>query len=416
MEAQVKQRKDKDKVAIPEAVDQLAAEMARLVVEGEWDVMELQRQVLGRVLSKALEGEMEHHLGYPKGAIPPAGQTNRRNGSTTKRVRTSVGAVEVEVPRDRHGTFEPKLVPKHKRSVEGFDQKVLALYARGMSIRDIQRTLEEIYGTEVSPELISRVTDSVAEELEQWRARPLERLYYVVYIDALFAKTRERGPVAKRAVYTVVGVTEDGNKDILGLYVAESESAKFWMGVFEDLKRRGVERIGVVAADGLSGLPEAIEAVFPTAVFQTCVVHLIRNSVRLVPWKDRKALCADLRKVYTAGSAEEARRELEAFKAKWDGKYPMVAKKWEDRWEEWVPFLALPEEARKAIYTTNAIEGLHRRLRKVIKTRGAFPSDDALLKVLYLAIRDAQKTWGRPSTYWGRARVQLAIHFDLVEV
>jgi putative transposase len=300
--------------------------------------------------------------------------------------------------------------------VAHFDRQVLALYARGMSVRDIQRTLEELYGAEVSPELISRVTASIKEELEQWRSRPLERLYYVVYIDALIGKTRERGPVSRRTLYTVVGITEAGEKDVLGLYIADSESAKYWMGVLEDLRNRGVERIGVVAADGLLGLAEAVEAVFPKAVFQTCVVHLIRNSVRLVPWKDRKALCADLRRLYTAGNVEEAQRALAAFKDKWDAKYPMVAKKWEDRWEEWIPFLGLPPEARRVIYTTNAIEALHRQLRKVIKNRGAFPSDEALLKVVYLAVRDTMKSWQRPSTYWGKARVQLAIHFGLVEV
>jgi putative transposase len=406
----------KDKVELPSEVDQLASKMAQLVLDEGWDILELQRKVMGRVLSKALEGELEYHLGYGKGELPPADQTNRRNGSTTKGVRTSLGAVQIKVPRDREGTFEPHLVPKYRRSVAHFDRQVLALYARGMSVRDIQRTLEELYGAEVSPELISRVTASIKEELEQWRSRPLERLYYVVYIDALIGKTRERGPVSRRTLYTVVGITEAGEKDVLGLYIADSESAKYWMGVLEDLRNRGVERIGVVAADGLLGLAEAVEAVFPKAVFQTCVVHLIRNSVRLVPWKDRKALCADLRRLYTAGNVEEAQRALAAFKDKWDAKYPMVAKKWEDRWEEWIPFLGLPPEARRVIYTTNAIEALHRQLRKVIKNRGAFPSDEALLKVVYLAVRDTMKSWQRPSTYWGKARVQLAIHFGLVEV
>ena len=406
----------KDSTEIALVVDQLASKMAEMVLEGGWDLMELHRKVMGRVLSKALEGELEYHLGYGKGETPPPEQSNRRNGSTSKGLRTSLGPVKIQVPRDREGTFEPQLVPKYQRSVAHFDEQVLALYARGVSVRDIQRTLEELYGAEVSPELISRVTNSVKEELDQWRSRPLEQLYYIVYIDALTGKTREKGPVSQRSLYTAIGVPESGEKEVLGLYLADSESSKYWMGVLQDLRNRGVERIGVVAADGLKGLSEAVEAVFPKATFQTCVVHLIRNSIKLVPWKDRKALCADLRKIYTASSVEEARRALQAFKAKWDAKYPMVAKKWENRWEEWPPFLNLPQEARRAIYTTNAIEGLHRQLRKVIKNRGAFPSDEAFLKVVYLAVKKNLKSWCRPSIYWGKARVQLAIYFDLVEV
>ena len=395
-----------------EAISTLAAE---LLGRQGMDVVEGIRWTTGRLLSKALEGELTHHLGYKQGGVPPVGQANRRNGKTSKTVRTSFGPVKVEVPRDRDGSFEPKIVGKHQRNLREFEEKILSLYGRGMSTRDIQRTLREIYGTEVSAQFISDVTDSIVEELEQWQQRPLDSVYFVLYIDAMFARTREKGPVSKRAVYTVVGMGADGYKDVLGMYVADTESSKFWMAILEDLRRRGVERIGVVAADGLSGLPEAIEAVFPQAVFQTCVVHLIRGSLKLVPWKDRKALTADLRKVYTAASEEKARVELTAFKAKWDRKYPMVAKAWEERWADWTPFLDLPEEARKIIYTTNTVEAFHRRLRKVIKTKGSFPNDLALLKTLFLAMRDAKHHWGRPTRSWAQARLQLAIQFDLLD-
>ena len=409
-----KRRKEED--GRGQVLDRVAEDLATLLMADEdRDIMALIREVMGRVVSKGLEGEMTYQLGYGKGAIPPVGQANRRNGKTTKTVRSSVGPVEVEVPRDRQGKFEPRLVPKHSRDITEFDRKILSLYGRGMSVRDIQRTLRELYGTEVSNEFISRVTDSIIEDMELWQNRPLESRYYVVYIDALFAKTRESGAVDKRAVYTVVGMAEDGAKDVLGLYVGQSESSSFWMGIFEELRRRGVERIGIVAADGLTGLPQAIEAVFPNTVFQTCVVHLIRGSVKLVPWKDRRAVCADLKAVYTASDAKQAKKALDAFEDKWGTVYPWIAKKWRHRWDEWTPFLALPVEARKVVYTTNPIEGLHRRLRKVIKTRGAFPSDQALLKVLFLAVQDAKNHWGRPTKYWSQARVQLAIFCGFTE-
>jgi len=383
-------------------------------VSGE-DVQDVLTKFMGQVISKMLEGEMNAHMGYDKGGSPPVGQANRRNGSTTKKVRSAFGPVEIQVPRDRKGEFEPRIVPKYKRDILGFDKKILALYAKGMSVRDIRQALAEMYNVDVSTQFISSVTDAVMDEFKEWRNRPLESSYYIVYVDGIYAKTRETGSVTKRVVYTVIGVSENGHKDVLGFYIHPSESAKFWMAVFKDLKERGVQRIGVLAADGLTGMQNAVAAVFPDTVFQTCVVHLIRSSTKFVSYKDKKALIGDLKKVYTAPNETEAKYALQDFKNEWDDKYPMVSAAWESRWEEWTPFLDLPQEARKIIYTTNAIEGLHRRLRKVIKTRGAFPSDDSLLKVLFLAIKEAKRTWGAPSPNWSKARLQLAIHFDLIE-
>ena len=402
-----------------ERLDQAAEVAVGLLMSGgsmpAGNLQDLIARFLGRVVSKMLEGEMRVHMGYDKGGNPPVGQANRRNGSTTKKVRSAFGPVEIQVPRDRKGGFEPRIVPKYKRDILGFDKKILSLYAKGMSVRDIRQALAEMYNIDVSTQFISSVTDAVIEEFKEWRNRPLESSYYILYVDGIYAKTRETGSVTKRVVYTVIGVSEDGHKDVLGFYIHPTESAKFWMAVFKDLKERGVQRIGVLAADGLTGMQNAIAAVFPDTVFQTCVVHLIRSSTKFVSYKARKALIGDLKKVYTAPNEVEAKYALQDFKNEWDDKYPMVSAAWENRWEEWTPFLDLPQEARKIIYTTNAIEGLHRRLRKVIKTRGAFPSDDSLLKVLFLAIKEAKRTWGSPSPNWSKARLQLAIHFNLLE-
>ncbi len=402
-----------------ERLDKAAQVAVGLLMSGDsmevGDLQDLIARFLGRVVSKVLEGEMRAHIGYSKGGTPPVGQANRRNGTTTKTVRSAFGPVEIQVPRDRKGEFEPRIVPKYKRDILGFDEKILNLYSKGMSVRDIKQALAEMYNIDVSTQFISSVTDAVIEEFKAWRNRPLESLYYIVYVDGIYAKTRETGSVTKRVVYTAIGVAEDGHKDVLGFYVQPSESAKFWMAVFKDLKERGVQRIGVLAADGLTGMQNAVTAVFPQTVFQTCVVHLIRSSTKFVSYKSRKALTGDLKKVYTAPNEVEAKEALRKFKNEWDDKYPMVSAAWENRWDEWTPFLDLPQEARRIIYTTNAIEGLHRRLRKVIKTRGAFPSDDSLLKVLFLAIKEAKRSWGSPSPHWSQARLQLAIHFNLME-
>lgn len=371
----------------------------------------LLKQLVAGVMNRALETELTAHLGYEKGQEIPEGQTNRRNGHGVKTLRGELGAVETAVPRDREGTFAPRLVEKHERSLKGFDQKILAMYARGMSTRDIQAHIEEIYGIEVSPQFISDVTEAVGDEVRAWQTRALEPVYLAVYLDALVVKIRDKGMVANKSIHMAVGVQPDGTKDVLGIWTAATEGAKFWLSVLSELKQRGVQDILVICADGLKGLPEAVEASFPAAVFQTCIVHMVRSSVRFVPWKDRKAVCADLRAIYGAIDEEAALEALDAFDSKWGKRYPMVVKSWRERWAELSPFLAFPAELRKAIYTTNAIEALNRQVRKVIKTKGAFPTEDAALKLIYLAIRNAEKTWGNRTRDWGSALSQFAILF-----
>lgn len=401
----------RNKTAIPkELLDQLIAINGG--TEGLTGPEGLLQQLTGALVSRALDGELEHHLGYGKGGEPPEGQDNRRNGKGSKTLRTPQGEIKVEVPRDRNGTFEPELVPKHQRQFDGFDDKIISMYARGMTVREIRAHLEELYGVDVSPDLISRATESVVDELKAWQSRPLERLYLVVYLDALVIKVRDKGGVRNKSAYLVVGVRVDGHKDILGLWLADTEGAKFWLAILNELKNRGVEDILVLCADGLSGLAEAVEAAFPLTVFQTCIVHMVRASTRFVTWKDRKAVCADLRGIYTAPTIEAAELALDEFEDKWRGKYPMVAAAWRKRWDEITPFLRFPPDMRKAIYTTNAIEALNRQVRKIIKTRSAFPTDDAALKLLFLALRNAQKTWGRPFPQFSLALAQFAIHFE----
>ena len=376
------------------------------------DPASLLRDLSAALVSRALESEMEHHLGYPPGDEPPEGQTNRRNGHGSKRLRTGHGEIDIRTPRDREGSFEPHLVPKHSRHFDGFDDKILALYARGMSVRDIRAHLEELYGVEVSADLISRVTDGVLDELRAWQSRPLEQVYCVVYLDALVVKIRSKGTVQNRAIYLAVGVPMDGQREVLGLWIQQTEGAKFWASILDELRRRGVEDIFVLCADGLAGMGQAIEAIFPRAIFQTCVVHVIRASTRFVPWKDRKRVCADLRAIYTANDAEAAEQALEVVEAQWNEKYPTVARSWRERWDDIVPFLAYPAEIRRVIYTTNAIEALNRNLRKALKTKGPMPSDEAALKLLYLSMRHDPKTKSRAARGWAAAMNQFAIYFD----
>ena len=371
----------------------------------------LLKELMGALVSRAMDAELTHHLEYERGERPPKSQGNRRNGRGRKRVRTDQGEVEIKVPRDRDGTFEPKLIPKHQRHFDGFDEKIVSMYARGMTVREIRDHLQEIYGVEVSPDLVSRATAAVVEELRTWQNRPLESVYPIVYLDALVVKTREKGAVQNRSVYLAVGVGVDGRKDVLGMWIQASEGAKFWLAILNELKQRGVRDILVLCADGLTGLPQAVEAAFPMTIFQTCIVHMIRNSVRFVPWKERKAVCADLRAVYTAASVEDADQQLKRFESIWGGRFPMIATSWRNRWDEITPFLAFPAEIRRAIYTTNAVEGLIRQLRKILKTRGHMPSDEAALKLLFLAIRNAQKKGSRPHHTWSQARLQFAVHF-----
>lgn len=368
-------------------------------------------QLTGALISRMMEAELTEHLDYEPGETPPSEQGNRRNGVRKKGLKSERGEVEIEVPRDRDGTYEPKLVPKHERHFDGFDDKILSMYALGMSVRDIKKHLEEMYSVEVSKDLISRVTDAVIDELNTWRSSELEAVYPIVIIDALMVKMRESGSVKKKAVHLAIGINVDGERSVLGMWTAENEGAKHWAQVMTGLQMRGVEDILILCADGLTGLPDAVESVFPKTVFQTCVVHLIRNSVGLVPWVDRKEVCAGLREVYTAVDVEDARRKLEAFSEEWS-EYPLVAKKWWDRFDEWTPFLAFPSDVRRIIYTTNAIEALNRQVRKVIKTRGAFPTTTAAEKLIYLAVKGAQKTWSKRVHNWKRVYMTLAIHFE----
>jgi putative transposase len=371
----------------------------------------LLKQLTAALVQRAMDAELSHHVGYERGETPPDNQTNRRNGKSKKRVRTEHGSMEVSVPRDREGTFSPEILPKHQRHFNGFDDKILSMYARGMSTRDIRAHLEEIYGVEVSPELISHVTDAVVDELRGWQNRPLDTTYLIVYLDALVAKIRDKGVVKNKSVYTAVGVGADGKKQVLGLWVQQTEGAKFWLSILQALRQRGTEDIFILCADGLTGLSEAVEATFPQTIFQTCIVHMIRSSTRFVPWKERRAVCADLRKVYTATDEETASDELDAFEKIWGERFPMIAAAWRRRWEEVTPFLAFPAEIRRAVYTTNAIEALNRHTRKSLKTRGHMPSDEAAIKLIYLAIKTA-KTWMRPPPYWPKAALQFAIHFE----
>lgn len=362
------------------------------------------------LIERALGAELSHHLGYPPGAEKPADADNHRNGVSSKTVLTEEGPLRIDVPRDRHGRFAPILIPKHERRFTGFDDKIVAMYARGMTVREIQGFLLEQYGTEVSAEFISSVTDAVMAEVTAWQGRPLEAMYPVVFFDALRVKIREDAVVRNKAVYLALGILPDGTRDILGLWIEGAEGAKFWMKVFNDLKTRGVADILVAVTDGLKGMPEALAAVFPATTLQTCIVHLIRNSLDYASWKDRKALAAAIKPIYTAPSAEAALAELDAFaEGVWGQKFPTVTAAWRRAWDRVIPFFAFPPPIRKVIYTTNAIESINARLRKIIKTRGHFPSDEAATKLIWLALRNITVDWGRATRDWKEAMNQFAI-------
>ena len=364
------------------------------------------------LIERALGGELSYHLGYPPGADRPAHAANHRNGRSAKTVQTEDGPLRIEVPRDREGSFAPLLIPKHERRFTGFDDKIVAMYARGMTVREIQGFLAEQYATEVSPEFISSVTEAVMAEVTAWQARPLEPMYPVIFFDALRVKIREDAVVHNKAIYLALGVLPDGTRDILGLWIEGTEGAKFWLKVFNDLKARGVQDVLIAVTDGLKGIGEALAAVFPATTLQTCIVHLIRNSLDFASWKDRKALAAALKPIYTAPSAEAAAAELEAFEAgAWGAKFPTVVAAWRRAWERVIPFFAFAPEVRRVIYTTNAIESIHARLRKIIKTRGHFPSDDAATKLIWLALRNITADWGRAATEWRAAMNQFAIAY-----
>jgi len=363
------------------------------------------------LLERVLDGELTHHVGYKKHEQRPEGITNTRNGKTKKHIKTKDDDFELAIPRDREASFDPILVRKHQRRFDSFDDKIIAMYARGMTVRDIQGYLKEIYGTEVSPDLISTVTDEVLDEIQDWQTRPLDKIYPIVYLDALRIKVRHNGHIINKAFYLALGVTVEGQKELLGIWIAENEGAKFWMTVITELKNRGVEDILIACVDGLKGFPEAIEAIYPQTKVQLCIVHMIRNSLKYVSWKDRKEVASDLKEIYNAINETQAKKSLKQFAEKWDEKYPIIAISWTKNWEGLIPFLQFPSEIRKAIYTTNAIESLNRSLRKLIKHRGAFPTDDAALKVLYLGLRNISKKWTMPIRNWSQAINQLNIFF-----
>jgi putative transposase len=362
------------------------------------------------IIERALGGELTHHLGYPPGGAKPDDATNHRNGTSGKTVLTDDGSLAIDVPRDREGTFEPRFIPKHERRFTGFDDKILALYARGMTVREIQGFLAEMYAVEVSPDLISTVTDAVVAEVTAWQSRPLEPLYPVVFFDALRVKIRDEATVRSKAVYLALAILPDGTRNILGIWIEQTEGAKFWMKVFTDLKTRGCQDILIAVTDGLKGMSEALAAVYPATTLQTCIVHLIRHSLDFANWKERKPLAAALRPIYAAGSAEAAGAALEAFeRGPWGTKFPTVVASWRRAWTHVIPFFAFPPEVRRVIYTTNALESVHAQLRKIIKTRGHFPNDEAATKLLWLALRNITAKWERGPIHWKTAMNQFAI-------
>jgi len=362
------------------------------------------------VIERALGGELTHHLGYPAGGAKPEATTNHRNGTSEKTVLTDDGPLTLDVPRDRESSFEPRLIGKHERRFTGFDDKVIALYARGLTVREIQAFLAEMYATEVSADFISSVTDAVTTEIAAWQARPLERVYPVIFFDALRVKIRDEGTVRNKAVYLALGVLRDGTREILGLWIEQTEGAKFWMKVFADLKSRGCQDILVAVTDGLKGMSEALAAVYPETTLQTCIVHLLRNSLEFANWKQRKPLAMALRAIYTAPGADAAMTALDEFeRGPWGTRFPTVVASWRRAWAHVIPFFAFPPEIRRVIYTTNALESLNARVRKIIKTRGHFPNDDAATKLIWLALRNISAAWSRSAPAWRPAMNQFAI-------
>jgi putative transposase len=365
------------------------------------------------IIERALGGELTHHLGYPPGGSKPDDTTNHRNGTGAKTVLTDDGPLPIDVPRDREGTFEPQLIPKHERRFTGFDDKILALYARGMTVREIQAFLAEMYEVEVSPDLISTVTDGILAEVTAWQSRPLERMYPVVFFDALRVKIRDEAVVRSKAIYLALAILPDGTREILGLWIEQTEGAKFWMKVFSDLKTRGCQDILIAVTDGLKGIEEALAAVYPATTLQTCLVHLIRNSLDFANWKERKPLATALRPIYTAPTAEAASAALDAFaQGRWGQKFPTIVAAWRRAWTRVIPFFAFPPEVRRLIYTTNALESVHAQLRKIIKSRGHFPNDEAATKLIWLALRNITAKWARMSHIWRAAMNQFAILYD----
>lgn len=381
------------------------------------DVQNALKELFKTTLEEVLEGEMSEHLGYVKHSPEGNHSGNSRNGYSSKTLKTRQGEVEVEIPRDRNGEFEPRVVKKYERNASELEDQIVAMYAKGMSTRDIEDHLRDIYGIEVSSGLVSKVTDRVMPLIAEWQSRPLDRVYAVVFLDAIHFKVRKDNRIVNKAAYTVLGINTSGLKDVLGVWIGEAESSGFWLGVCNDLKSRGVEDILIACKDGLSGFSEAVRAVYPRTDIQLCIIHQLRNSIKYVPYKDRKPLMNDLKRVYQALTIEECELAFGAFKDKWGKKYPMVVRSWENNWLELTTYFGYPRDIRRLIYTTNTVEGYHRQLRKVTKTKTAYPSDDALRKIIYLATMDITKKWSMPVREWANCMSQFVIQFgDRMEV
>ena len=396
---------------IPETILDQFGGPARPMSQAEVDA--ITKRFKKALVERMLGGELTHHLGYPPGGAKPADTTNQRNGTSGKTVLTDDGPLTLDIPRDRDGTFEPQLIGKHERRFTGFDDKILALYARGLTVREIQAFLIEMYAVEVSPDFISTVTDAVHEEVTAWQNRPLEPMYPVVFFDALRVKIRDEATVRSKAVYLALAVLPDGSREILGIWIEQTEGAKFWMKVFTDLKTRGCQDLLIAVTDGLKGMSEALAAVFPATTLQTCIVHLLRHSLDFANWKERKPLAAALRAIYTAPSAEAAGAALDMFeRGPWGTTFPTVVASWRRAWTHVIPFFAFPPDIRRVLYTTNALESVHAQLRKIIKTRGHFPNDDAAIKLIWLALRNITAKWKRGDGSWKMAMRQFAILYE----
>jgi putative transposase len=372
----------------------------------------LLQQLTKALVERAMAAELTHHLGYEKNSPDGKNTGNSRNGSFHKTIRGKRGQLQIDVPRDRAGDYSPKIIKKGQTRFDGFDDKIISMYSRGMTVRDIQAHLKEIYGVEVSPDLISTVTDAVIDEVRAWQARPLDPIYPILYLDALVVKVKDQGRVSNKAIYLAIGVNCCGLKEVLGMWASETEGAKFWLGIITELKNRGVKDIFIACVDGLKGFPEAIETVFPKTQVQLCMVHLMRNSLAYVSYKDRKAVALDLKAVYNSATEDEAASRLEEFGSKWDHRYPLIAKSWRGSWSRITPMFGYPSEIRRAVYTTNAIESLNMSLRKIIKTRASFPNDEAAFKLLYLGLKNISKKWRMPIRDWSGAMNQFAIIFE----
>jgi putative transposase len=394
----------------PELLDQLLKEYKS--PDDMFGTDGLLQQLTKALVERAMQAELTHHLGYEKHAPEGDKTGNSRNGSFPKTIKGKRGQLQIDVPRDRAGEYQPQLIKKGQTRFDGFDDKIISMYSRGMTVREIQAHLKEIYGVEVSPDLISTVTDAVIDEVRAWQSRPLDAVYPIVYLDALVVKVKDQGRVSNKAIYLAIGVNLAGLKEVLGMWASENEGAKFWLSIITELKNRGLKDIYIACVDGLKGFPEAIESLFPKTQVQLCLVHLMRNSLAYVSYKDRKAVAQDLKAIYHATTAEEAEVRLEEFAAKWDFRYPLIAKSWRANWSRIIPMFGYPEEIRRAIYTTNAIESLNMSLRKIIKTRASFPNEEAAFKLLYLALKNISKKWTMPIKNWSAAMNQFAIIFE----